>query len=81
MAPVSCESGSYIVEAAVDSGAEDSVTPPNVFPGVASPSPMPRAGRNYRAANGAPIPNLGQMIARFEDENGRACGTRSRWQR
>ena len=34
---------------------------------------MSRAGRNYRAANG-PLPNLGQMIARAEDEDGRACG-------
>ena len=73
-APVSCESGGYIVEAVADSGAEDSVTPPNVFPGVVSPSPMSRAGRNYRAAHGAPIPNLGQTSARFEDGNCRARG-------
>ena len=58
----------------MDSGAEDSVTPPNIFPGPVSPSPMSRAGRNYRAANGTPIPNLGQMVAHFEDGNGRACG-------
>ena len=63
------------MEAVADSGAEDSVTPPNVFPGPVSPSPMSRAGRNYRAANGTPLPNLGQRVAHFEDGDGRACGS------
>ena len=35
---------------------------------------MSRAGRNYRAANGSPIPNLGQTVAHFKDGDGRACG-------
>ena len=74
MAPVTGDSGARIIEAVVDSGAEDSVTPPNLFAGPVAPSPMSRAGRNYRAANGSPIPNLGQMIAHFRDGEGRACG-------
>ena len=73
MAPVTGDSGARIIEAVVDSGAEDSVTPPNLFAGPVASSPMSRAGRNYRAANGSPIPNLGQMIAHFRDAGGRAC--------
>ena len=74
MAPVSTHRRPEIIEAIVDSGAEESVTPPNLFREEVLPSPMSRAGRCYRAANGSPIPNLGQLLAHFRDENGKACG-------
>ena len=74
VAPVIEESAEYIIEAVVDSGAEDSVTPPGVFVGEVTTSAMSRAGRKYRAANGSPIPNLGQTVAYFRDAGGRACG-------
>ena len=74
VAPVSNHRGPEIIEAVVDSGAEESVTPPNLFREEVLPSPMSRAGRCYRAANGSPIPNLGQLLAHFRDENGKACG-------
>ena len=74
MAPVMADSGTKIIEAVVDSGAEDSVTPPGLFASEVMPSPMSRAGRCYRAANGTPIPNLGQTVAHFRDEEGRARG-------
>ena len=35
---------------------------------------MSRAGQNYRAANGSPIPNLGQAMVHFRDAQDRACG-------
>ena len=47
MAPVTGDSRARIIEAVVDSGAEDSVTLPNLFAGQVAPSPMSRAGRNY----------------------------------
>ena len=31
-------------------------------------------GRAFRAANGSPIENFGQMIAHFRDADGRSCG-------
>ena len=58
----------------MDSGAEDSVAPLDLFPGTVVPSAMSREGRSYRAANGSPIANLGQMTAHFRDADGRACG-------
>jgi hypothetical protein len=63
-----------IVEAVVDSGAEESVAPPGCFPGVVVPSRMSRAGGKYRAANGARIPNLGQQKVSFVNEDGGKCG-------
>ena len=74
VAPVTAAARPAVIEVVVDSGAEDSVTPPNLFPGEVLPSPMSRAGRSYRAANGSPIPNLGQLVAHFKDPDGRACG-------
>ena len=74
MAPVTNEAETNIVDAVVDSGAEDSVAPPGVFEGAVAPSPMSRAGRSYQAANGSPILNLGQMVADFQDVEGRKCG-------
>jgi hypothetical protein len=63
-----------IVEAVVDSGAEESVAPPGCFPGAVVPSRMSRAGGKYRAANGARIPNLGQQKVPFVNEDGGRCG-------
>ena len=74
MAPLSTAACPEIIEAVVDSGAEDSVAPPGLFPGDVLPSPMSREGRRYRAANGSPIPNLGQTLAHFWDANGAVCG-------
>jgi hypothetical protein len=72
-APVS---GAYkVIEAVIDSGAEESVAPPGLFPGAVVPSKMSRAGGRYRAANGARIPNLGQVKVRFENDAGDKCGT------
>jgi hypothetical protein len=64
-----------IIEAVIDSGAEESVAPPGLFPGAVVPSKMSRAGGRYRAANGARIPNLGQIKVRFENDAGDKCGT------
>jgi hypothetical protein len=64
-----------LVEAVVDSGAEESVAPPKLFPGEVKPSPMSRAGGKYRAANGARIPNLGQQKVLFKNDEGQQCGT------
>jgi hypothetical protein len=63
-----------IIEAVVDSGAEESVAPPGCFPGLVKPSRMSRAGGKYRAANGARIPNLGQVRVPFMNEEGDKCG-------
>ena len=57
----------------VDSGAEESVAPPGVFPGAIMPSAMSRAGKRYRAANGHAIKNLGQQTVRFRIGEGHAC--------
>ena len=35
---------------------------------------MSREGRNYRAANGSRILNLGQLMVHFADGSGRVCG-------
>jgi hypothetical protein len=68
--------GQYkLVEAVIDSGAEESVAPPGLFPGTVRPSAMSRAGGKYRAANGARIPNLGQQRVPFMNDAGDKCGT------
>jgi hypothetical protein len=64
-----------LVEAVVDSGAEESVAPPKIFPGSVVPSAMSRSGGKYRAANGARIPNLGQQKVMFMNDDGQKCGT------
>ena len=64
---------SQVVEAVVDSGAEESVAPPGLFAGVMEPSAMSKAGGKYRAANGTRIRNLGQQMVRFRAE-GQNCG-------
>ena len=67
-------SGCHIVEAVVDSGAEQSVVPPGIFPGTVRPSAMSLSGRAYRAANGSRIKNLGEMDLLFHTESGQKCG-------
>ena len=75
VAPVTADDQSYVVvRALVDSGAEDTVAPPGAFPGETVPSMMSRAGLKYRAANGSPIENMGQVMALFDDSSGRRCG-------
>ena len=74
-APAAGGSGADSIEAVVGSGAEESVAPPGLFVEKATPSPMSREGRCYRAANGSPIPNLGQILAHLRDAEGRPCGS------
>ena len=64
------------ITAVVDSGAEETVAPPGLFPGQVEESPMQRAGGRYRAANGSRLPNLGQQLAAFRTPEGRACSLR-----
>ena len=74
VAPVMADPSMRIVEAVVDSGAEESVAPPGIFPEAVEPSLMSRAGKGYRAANGSALPNLGQLVAHFQEAEGRAGG-------
>ena len=62
-----------VVEAVVDSGAEESVAPPNFFAAAVVPSPMSKAGGKYRAANGTRIRNLGQQQVAFTTAEGHKC--------
>ena len=61
------------ITAVVDSGAEETVAPPDTFPGKVRTSEMQRTGGRYRAANGARIPNLGEVSAAFSTEEGHPC--------
>ena len=70
------EVGWKTVTAVVDSGAEETVAPPGLFPGAVEVSPMQRAGGRYRAANGARLPNLGQQLASFRTPEGHGCSLR-----
>ena len=54
-----------VVEAIVDSGAEESVCPLGFFDTVMEPSPMSKTGARYRAANGSRIKNFGQQRVAF----------------
>ena len=63
-----------VLEAVVDSGAEESVAPPKMFPGPLQPSKMSVAGQRYRAANGSRIPNLGQKAVKYRTAEGHMCG-------
>ena len=58
----------------VDSGAEDTVAPPNLLPGAVRPSEMSQSGKCYRGANGSEIRNLGQTVCDFQDSSGQECG-------
>ena len=63
-----------LVEAVLDSGAEESVSPPRFFPGPVVPSKMSQAGGSYRVANGQRVPNIGQQAVHFETDEGQAAG-------
>ena len=58
----------------VDSGAEQYVAPPGVFPGAVRPSAMSQSGRGYRAANGTRIRNLGETDVFFSTVDVHKCG-------
>jgi hypothetical protein len=62
-----------VLEAVVDSGAEESVAPPGFFAAEMVPSPMSKAGGKYRAANGTRIRNLGQQKVAFTTAEGHKC--------
>ena len=62
-----------VLEAVVDSGAEESVAPPGFFAAEMVPSPMSKAGGKYRAANGTRIRNLGQQKVAFTIAEGHKC--------
>ena len=66
--------GFTVVEAVVDSGAEQSVAPPGIFPDAVCPSAMSQSGRGYRAANGTRIRNLGETDVFFSTVDGVKCG-------
>ena len=65
--------GSCLVEAVVDSGAEESLAPPNAFAGEIHASAMSKAGVKHKAANVTRIPNLGQEKVRFRSDEGHLC--------
>ena len=65
--------GEKVIEVVVDSGAVQSVAPKGLFPGTVEPSAMSRAGRTYRAANGSPIRNFGQVRVPFVSPEGHRC--------
>ena len=62
-----------VVEAIVDSGAEESVCPLGFFDTVMEPSPMSKTGARYRAANGSRIKNFGQQRVAFVSAEGHRC--------
>ena len=66
--------GYKLVEAVLDSGAEESVSPPRFFPGPVVPSTMSKAGGSYRVANGQRVPNIGQQAVHFTTDEGQAAG-------
>ena len=65
--------GEKVVDVVVDSGAVASVAPKGLFPGALESSIMSRAGRTYRAANGSPIRNFGQVRVPFVSAEGHKC--------
>ena len=66
--------GFKLVEAVLDSGAEESVSPPRFFPGPVVPSKMSKAGGSYRVANGHRVPNIGQQAVHFRTDENQAAG-------
>ena len=68
------KAGYRLVEAALDSGAEESVAHPRVFPGPVVPSAMSRAGGRYRVADGHRVLSIGQQKVRFRTDEHLACG-------
>ena len=65
--------GYKYVKAILDSGAEETVTPPDLFSQPVVESAMQRAGGRYRAANGTRIPNLGEQRVPFQTADGHRC--------
>ena len=64
----------YLVEAVVDSGTEESVTPPNVFPREIHASALSKTGSKCKTANSTRIPNLGQQKVRFHNDKNQIFG-------
>ena len=62
------------IEAIVDSGAVNSVTPKGLFKAEVKPSPMSKTGRCYRGPDGSPIPKSGQQEVAFATDDGQRCG-------
>ena len=58
----------------MDSGGEESVSPPKFFPGPVVPSAMSKAGGSYRVANGQRVPNVGQQSVHFQTDEGLPAG-------
>ena len=58
------------IEAVIDSGAEETVAPRGVCPGLPRESARSKAGACYRTASGAPVPNLGEMDVQFLTNEG-----------
>ena len=59
----------------VDSGAAEHVANPDAFPGIeVEESEGSKSGLNYVAANGDPIPNLGEQKVKVATEEGHLCG-------
>ena len=65
--------GYRLVEAVLDSGAAESVSPPRLFPGPVVPSIMFKAGGSYRVANGQRVPNIGQQAVQFATDDGQVA--------
>ena len=63
-----------LIEAVVDSGAEESVADPKDIPGELMPSAMSRAGKSHVAASSTKIPNWGQKAVQFMTDEGHTCG-------
>ena len=61
------------IKTVVDSGAEDTGTPPGVFPGKVMPSAMSRQGKAFRVANGGRLRNFGELKVAFRSNEGHAC--------
>ena len=68
--------GAILVEAVVDSGAVDSVTPPKIFSAQVRSSEMSRNGVKYEGPDKSKIPNLGETDAVFAVDEGHSCGLR-----
>ena len=66
--------GTRLVEAAIDSGAEESAAPPNVFLREVHASAMFIVGGAFKAAGGTRMPNFGQQQVRFRNGGGNVCG-------
>ena len=71
---VSKEGAGGVLEAVVDSGAEESVAPRGFFRAPVLESAMSKVGGKYRAANGTRIANFGLQRVRFHTAEGHGVG-------